>query len=692
MSVLLDALKKAAEEKKNLESGNNDNKSELSENSDRSSSDLDTEVNSSDLSTSAEKDKFSFKLADQVDGDQSEIKTEIPSLDLDKEVESEQSLVADLEVEDLDEKATFQLSEQGTAENAFVEPSLEIDSDIISDTTQNLGLEVDNTREEDVLVDKTEQIFENFDLSDSPVPELDTGKTGYEIEDDLNSLIDSLDTGVQEPSSIGFEEKRSNENMSLVNPDLGVGSSQSDTLLGEGQSVRSNSSAFNEPVKDSSLTKPHPQKDSFDWSLDDLPGYQSDTSLHKSYRQEDSLASNPILVSGANSAPTTTKRKYATSSKIMLSLMVIMLFVLIGFYGIIYYQEQSESLERSMMKYNIATLQIKPESQNTTKQAVTETKSNKDNDNVLVVVPKDSNSRSESLGHNAMLTEKNQVASNSKEMSSLSQNSSKVVFEEPSITTDSLVERSVDSNKVSSASKGTVSSFNTESSKKALYKVKQPSSKKTKTKPRSLVRKAAPVVKINRTKSNLAEGYDLYKSGDYKAASRSFNEVLKVDPKNLKALMGLGAIAVINKNYSSALSNYEKVLEIDPNNLSSLEAIANLSGVVALNATWEQKLLTMSELYPNSSVLNNASGNAYARKSDWLSAQNSYFNALSNSPRNPNYMVNLAVSYDHLGEYKLAAQYYTQALAYIDFSKVSFNPEQVKARLVSIRQLALKES
>jgi len=199
-----------------------------------------------------------------------------------------------------------------------------------------------------------------------------------------------------------------------------------------------------------------------------------------------------------------------------------------------------------------------------------------------------------------------------------------------------------------------------------------------------------PVVKINKTKSLLADAYDAYRVGNYGKAAVHFQNALNSDSKNIHAYLGLGAIDVINKNYSSAVRSYEKVLSLEPNNLNALEAIANLSGLVPLNEEWERQLFTMAEIYPKSAVLQNACGNSFARKNDWLAAQQNYFNAHANMPQNPDYMVNLAVSYDHIGEYKLASQYYTQAMAYVGKTKVSFDTNQVKARLVSIRQLAMK--
>jgi len=63
----------------------------------------------------------------------------------------------------------------------------------------------------------------------------------------------------------------------------------------------------------------------------------------------------------------------------------------------------------------------------------------------------------------------------------------------------------------------------------------------------------------------LGEAYVI--SGDYENAVRQYREILKKEPKNIKARIALADILSWQKKYNEAISEYEKVLEIEPHNL-----------------------------------------------------------------------------------------------------------------------------
>ena len=55
-------------------------------------------------------------------------------------------------------------------------------------------------------------------------------------------------------------------------------------------------------------------------------------------------------------------------------------------------------------------------------------------------------------------------------------------------------------------------------------------------------------------------------------------------------------------------------------------------------------------------------GQPYAFRDDWPRAQQAYFRAHRLDGARPDYAYNLAVSLDHLGQYRLAVSFYTKAL------------------------------
>lgn len=661
MSVLLDALKKAAEEKKTLE----DNKGSESGSSGFK---LDEKADSLEDQGSNESLDSSNELVD---------KNTLETAECDDSVTSKEHFD---EMGTADTGFTFKLSDEGQSNNTkndalFDEEVLpEFDIDTLDDKQ--------NTTAEDIKLGTAQNIEKKSTLeiqeSESLAAELslNTDDVDYLAKSDvtdIDSLISTLDVG--------------------SNTELDVGLANSENSKNEGLAIQTNDSRSQDELIDlasSSNTKQQKQsgefdKQSFDWSLDDLPGYSVEQSSISNGLQNTNTH-NAILMSGAHSPPVKSKSKFKSSSKVIVTLMVFLAFVLIGFYGIVYYQEQNAKLDQSMMKYNISSLNIKPNNQakvdSNLQIAEAPTRSNLSNENIEVI-PQQQSDTDTALEPNASENVENTLPTDIDENASINLVNEDTLNTSPS---DNQV-------MVSESGKNEVVSDNAKTSQLAetkQYNPKKVSNNRVKAKPSSS--KKPIVVKINKTKSLLAEGYEAYNAGNFVKAKQLFNNALLSDSNNTQALMGLGAIAVINGEYSQAMNFYEKVLQIKPNNLMALESIANMAGSVQLNSAWEKQLLNAIELYPQSAVLQNALGNRYARLNDWLKAQQAYFNAVVNNTQSADYMLNLAVSYDHLGQYKFASEYYTKALAYANPSKVRFDSTEVKARLISIKQLMLKGS
>jgi tetratricopeptide (TPR) repeat protein len=75
-------------------------------------------------------------------------------------------------------------------------------------------------------------------------------------------------------------------------------------------------------------------------------------------------------------------------------------------------------------------------------------------------------------------------------------------------------------------------------------------------------------------------------------------------------------------------------------------------------------------------------GNLYSDQGLWSQAQHSYFQAHHLEPDNPDYAYNLAVGLDHLGQTKLALQFYRRAeeLATIK-GHANFDPANARQRI-----------
>ncbi|HEY6094202.1 MAG TPA: tetratricopeptide repeat protein [Gallionellaceae bacterium] len=177
----------------------------------------------------------------------------------------------------------------------------------------------------------------------------------------------------------------------------------------------------------------------------------------------------------------------------------------------------------------------------------------------------------------------------------------------------------------------------------------------------------------------LAAAYQAYQQGDYASAWQRYREVLSRDPNNRDALLGLAAIAQQQGQDDTSKFYYRQVLALDPRDPVANAGMASFaSGDTASKESRLKQLLTQN---PQSPALHFALGNLYAGQSRWSDAQQAYFNAYSLESTNASFAFNLATSLDHLGQNKLAAQYYQQALQLDPSGNAGFDRAATEQRL-----------
>ncbi len=182
----------------------------------------------------------------------------------------------------------------------------------------------------------------------------------------------------------------------------------------------------------------------------------------------------------------------------------------------------------------------------------------------------------------------------------------------------------------------------------------------------------------------LNEAYAAYDRGDLGQARRLYGAVLELEADNRDALLGMAAIEVQDGNYRSAIELYQKLLLLNPKDgeaMASLLAVANIDP-----QRGESQIKQMLSAEPDSPYLHFALGNMYSRQQRWAEAQSAYFRALQLNPDDPNTAYNLAVSMEHLGKPQVAREYYLRALANQDRSLAVFDAEQVAQRVEVLGQ------
>ncbi len=184
----------------------------------------------------------------------------------------------------------------------------------------------------------------------------------------------------------------------------------------------------------------------------------------------------------------------------------------------------------------------------------------------------------------------------------------------------------------------------------------------------------------------IGRGYRAYNNGELDTAEVAYRQALARAPKNRDTLLGLAAISMSRAQYGEARQLYQKLLELNPKDDLAIAGLSTLSQQPSTDTVSEESRikLLLSEK-PSSAHLHFTLGNIYAGERNWAEAQQAYFNAYRLEAENPDYIYNLAVSLDHLGQKSEAARFYDQALNLASQRKAFFDKESVTERLNALR-------
>lgn len=184
----------------------------------------------------------------------------------------------------------------------------------------------------------------------------------------------------------------------------------------------------------------------------------------------------------------------------------------------------------------------------------------------------------------------------------------------------------------------------------------------------------------------LNAAYLAYENGDFAAAEAGYRHALLIAPRHPNALQGLAAILHRTGQLQESLELYEMLLSLAPNNTAAAAAL--IAGRhESPTAASESDLKQLIQRHPNSARLHFVLGTLLARKSRWPSARLAFDQALRLDPANADYLFNLAVCLEHLGQYSEARRFYQAALEKSTASS-SLNSDIVVARIAELAQIA----
>jgi tetratricopeptide (TPR) repeat protein len=162
--------------------------------------------------------------------------------------------------------------------------------------------------------------------------------------------------------------------------------------------------------------------------------------------------------------------------------------------------------------------------------------------------------------------------------------------------------------------------------------------------------------------SELDSAYQAFEVGNLGLAKSIYSEIIKSNPNQVDALLGLANIESIIGAAQNARVLYEKVLvQEQANTIAQLGLLQTYSDKVPLAK--QQVLEELSSKDPNNVNILMALGQSYSEQSKWLKAQEVYFKGFSLQPTNVSVVYNLAVSLDQLGKTPVAITYYEKALS-----------------------------
>jgi len=192
-----------------------------------------------------------------------------------------------------------------------------------------------------------------------------------------------------------------------------------------------------------------------------------------------------------------------------------------------------------------------------------------------------------------------------------------------------------------------------------------------------VVSRGSAVVAVNPL---LTTAYAALQADRREDAQRAYEQILRTEPRNIDALLGLAAIAVTDGKSEEATRRYVQILELDPRNTlaqSGLIALLGRADPVAAEARLKQLIARDPSAYLYFTL-----GNLYADQAKWALAQQAYFQAHSLEPNNPDYTYNLAVGLEHVSQTRLALGFYRRAVELAGTSGLArFDVAQAQQRI-----------
>ena len=179
--------------------------------------------------------------------------------------------------------------------------------------------------------------------------------------------------------------------------------------------------------------------------------------------------------------------------------------------------------------------------------------------------------------------------------------------------------------------------------------------------------------------ASLDQAYRAFVSGDASSATNAYRDVLRQEPGNRDAHLGLAALAMRAGRWNEVAGHYAQVLESNPADTVARAALIGIEESDPVRG--EDRLKALLRREPHAAHLHFELGNLYAARQRWPEAQRSWSDAYRFDGDNPDYAYNLAVSLDHLSRTQSALRRYREALLLSRSRAAGFETADVLQRI-----------
>lgn len=186
-------------------------------------------------------------------------------------------------------------------------------------------------------------------------------------------------------------------------------------------------------------------------------------------------------------------------------------------------------------------------------------------------------------------------------------------------------------------------------------------------------------------------GFTAYEAGDMAAAAEAYQSALKIDPYQRDALLGAASVAVQQGRPNDALTYYQQRLARAPKDDFALAGVLALGAQGETNPQLDAQLSRLLLAYPQAAHLHYLQGTLYAQRQQWGAAQLALLAAWQLDNHNPDIACNLAIAFDHLQQPEEAARFYRQALSLAQGQAVGFTLSAIRTRLAELDGAQPKE-